>query len=157
MPEIFSSFSVLIPKFCFFSFSQHYFSIQSRKDKKNSPDELAALEKVNSVLIEGRPARQAGLTVEEMELVKGLMLLTLKPVIYAANVADTDLANGNELSRKLEVYAKAEGSVVVLVSAQFESELALLEEADREDYLTSFGLTADDCGLKVTIWNSPFS
>ena len=46
------------------------------------------------------------------------MLLTLKPVIYAANVADVDLANGNHLSTKLKEFAAKEGSVVVLVSAQ---------------------------------------
>lgn len=91
---------------------------QSKKDKKNSPEELVALEKVNQALVSGKAARQAGLTVEELDLVKGLMLLTLKPVIYAANVADSDLAKGNDLSRKLTEFAKAEGSIVVIVSAQ---------------------------------------
>jgi ribosome-binding ATPase len=76
-----------------------------------------ALEKVNQALISGKAARQAGLTVEELDLVKSLML-TLKPVIYAANVADSDLATGNELSRKLTEFAKSEGSIVVIVSAQ---------------------------------------
>ena len=73
---------------------------------------------MNSYLIEGKPARQANLSVEEMDCLKGFMLLTLKPVIYAANVADSDLANGNDLSKKLEEFAKQEGSTVVLVSAQ---------------------------------------
>ena len=73
---------------------------------------------MNSSLIEGKPARQANLTMDEMELLKGFMLLTLKPVIYAANVADVDLANGNDLSTKLKEFAAKEGSVVVLVSAQ---------------------------------------
>jgi ribosome-binding ATPase len=77
-----------------------------------------ALEKVNQALISGKAARQAGLTVEELDLVKSLMLLTLKPVIYAANVADSDLATGNELSMKLTEFAKSEGSIVVIVSAQ---------------------------------------
>lgn len=58
------------------------------------------------------------MTLEELDLVKSLMLLTLKPVIYAANVADSDLATGNELSRKLTEFAKLEGSIVVIVSAQ---------------------------------------
>ena len=91
---------------------------QAKKDKKNSPEELVALEKVNQALMSGKAARQASLTVEELDLVKSLMLLTLKPVIYAANVADSDLATGNELSRKLTEFAKSEGSVVVIVSAQ---------------------------------------
>ena len=66
----------------------------------------------------GIAARKAGLTVAEEEIVKSLMLLTLKPVIYAANVADSDLVTGNELSRRLTEYATLEGSIVVLVSAQ---------------------------------------
>lgn len=53
------------------------------------------------------------------------MLLTMKPVIYAANVADNDLATGNELSRKLVEFAKEEGSIVVLVSAQVHENLPL--------------------------------
>ena len=97
---------------------RHFTLCQARKDKKNSVEELAALEKVNHVLSSGRAARQADLNLEERDLVKGLMLLTMKPVIYAANVADNDLATGNELSRKLVEFAKEEGSIVVLVSAQ---------------------------------------
>jgi ribosome-binding ATPase YchF (GTP1/OBG family) len=49
---------------------------------------------VNETLLLGKPARLAGLNAEELELIKSLMLLTLKPVIYAANVADSDLAKG---------------------------------------------------------------
>jgi ribosome-binding ATPase YchF (GTP1/OBG family) len=49
---------------------------------------------VNETLLLGKPARIAGLNDEELEMIKSLMLLTLKPVIYAANVADSDLAKG---------------------------------------------------------------
>lgn len=80
---------------------------------------------MNHVLSSGKAARQADLTLEERDLVKGLMLLTMKPVIYAANVADNDLATGNELSRKLVEFAKEEGSIVVLVSAQVHENLPL--------------------------------
>ena len=80
---------------------------------------------MNHVLSSGKAARQADLTLEERDLVKGLMLLTMKPVIYAANVADNDLATGNELSRKLVEFAREEGSIVVLVSAQVRENLPL--------------------------------
>jgi ribosome-binding ATPase len=80
---------------------------------------------VNHVLSSGKAARQAELTSEEKDLVKSLMLLTMKPVIYAANVADNDLATGNEMSRKLVEYASEEGSIVVLVSAQVTEILSL--------------------------------
>lgn len=69
-------------------------------------------------MLEGRPARSAGLTADEKESIKSLMLLTLKPVIYAANVADSDLATGNELSKQVFDYAEKEGNKAVLVSAQ---------------------------------------
>ena len=55
---------------------------------------------------------------EELFLVKSLLLLTLKPVIYAANVADEDLAEGNNMSKKVFEAAKKEGNTTVLVSAQ---------------------------------------
>ena len=66
-------------------------------------DELNGLEKANESLLLGKPARLAGLTPGEKEAIKSLMLLTMKPVIYAANVADADLATGNEFSKKVSV------------------------------------------------------
>jgi ribosome-binding ATPase YchF (GTP1/OBG family) len=89
------------------------------------------------------------LTPQETEAIKGLMLLTSKPVIYAANVADTDLATGNEMSRKVQELAKIEGSKTVLVSAQVESELSGLNNEDRAEFLATLGVTDEQCGLKV--------
>jgi ribosome-binding ATPase YchF (GTP1/OBG family) len=91
---------------------------KARKDKKTAPEELRALEKANDALIAGKPARTAGLTAEEALAIKSLMLLTMKPVIYAANVADSDLATGNAMSKTVQEFAAKEGSKVVLVSAQ---------------------------------------
>jgi len=95
-----------------------YDLVQARKDKKTDPLEMSALEKANKALLEGKAARFAGLTAKEVESIRSLMLLTLKPVIYAANVADSDLATGNDMSRKLFAYAESHGSKAVLVSAQ---------------------------------------
>jgi hypothetical protein len=58
----------------------------------------------------------AGLNAEEDAAIKSLMLLTMKPVIYAANVADADLSTGNEMSTKVFEYAAQEGCRAVLVS-----------------------------------------
>jgi ribosome-binding ATPase len=121
-----------------------------RKDKKTPPEEVAALEKVNEALLAGKPARAAGLTLEQQELIKSMMLLTLKPVIYAANVADNDLATGNEMSKKVFDFAAAEGNKAVLVSAQVESELTGLGPEDRKDFLDALGVNDDDCGLRVS-------
>ena len=90
------------------------------------------------------------LTAEEKEAIKGLMLLTMKPVIYAANVGDSDLAEGNEMSKKVFAHAAQEGSQAVLVSAQVEAELAGLSPAERKEFLESLGVSDEDCGLKVS-------
>lgn len=76
------------------------------------------MEKANACLEQSKPARLAGLTAEEQEAIRSLMLLTMKPVIYAANVAENDLATGNEMSKKVFEFAAIEGSNAVLVSAQ---------------------------------------
>jgi hypothetical protein len=125
--------------------------LQARKDKKGSPVELSALEKVNEVLMKGKPARQANLNDEEIESIKSLMLLTLKPVIYAANVADSDLAAGNEMSKIVFAHAKTEGSRAVLVSAQVEAELALLNEEDKAEFLGALGVSDEEVGLKALV------
>lgn len=80
--------------------------------------ELEALEKANEILSNGQPVRLAKLTKEEKDKLKGLMLLTMKPVIYAANVADVDLAEGNEMSRQVFEFAAKDQAKSVLVSAQ---------------------------------------
>eukprot|EP01032_Pedospumella_encystans_P018941 gene18941-21548_t len=124
---------------------------RARKDKKTDPLELSALEKANKALLEAKPARAAGLTAKEIESIRSLMLLTLKPVIYAANVADSDLASGNEMSKKVFEYAEARGSKAVIVSAQVESELSGLSGPEREEFLSALGVTDEECGLKALV------
>lgn len=123
--------------------------IKAARDKRTPPEEMSALEKVNKCMSEGRPARVAGLNADEAFAIKSLMLLSLKPVIYAANVADSDLATGNAMSKLVFDYAAKEGNSAVLVSAQVESELCNLEPADRDDFLEALGVKDADCGLKV--------
>lgn len=106
---------------------------------------------MNTHLLSGKSARSAGLTKDEVEEIKGLMLLTMKPVIYAANVADVDLAKGNDMSHKVFEFAKAEGAKAVLVSAQVESELAGLSPEDRIEFLRELNVSEDDCGLKALV------
>jgi hypothetical protein len=124
---------------------------RAKKDKKITPEEVVALEKVNDALGGGKPARVAGLTQAEAELVKGLMLLTMKPVIYAANVADADLATGNALSRQVLDHAAAEGNTAVLVSAQVESELSGLGPEERAEFLGALGVSEDGVGLRALV------
>jgi len=127
---------------------------KARKDKKGSPVELAALEKANEALMGGKPARLAGLTEEEKESIKSLMLLTLKPVIYAANVPDSELSNGNSMSKLVFDQAAKEGCRAVLVSAQVESELTGLNEDEKKEFLDALGVSDENCGLKALVRTS---
>jgi GTP-binding protein YchF len=124
---------------------------KANKDKKGNKDELVALTKLSVAFNEGISARGAGLDESEQALVEGLQLLSMKPVIYAANVADCDLANGNDMSRAVFEHAAKENSSAVRVSAQVESELCLLDVEDRKDFLDSLDVDEDDCGLKVLV------
>jgi GTP-binding protein YchF len=117
---------------------------RARKDartKKEAQVEVEALEKVLPVLEEGRPARTVKLTEDEALSIKGLGLLTLKPVIFAANVSEDDLASGNAYVERVREIAKTEHAEVVVISAQVESELIELSEGDRAEFLETLGVT----------------
>jgi len=118
------------------------------KDKKADPNEKSALEKVAAVLNNNEPARNAVLSDEEELTIKSLGLLTRKKMIYAANVADEDLAQGNEMVDKLQEMADSEGAKLVVVSAQVESELVELSDEERADFLESLGVSLEDSGLR---------
>ena len=119
------------------------------RNNKEAQAEVDVLEKLVAVLNAGKPARQYSFTDEEAELVKGLELLTNKPVIYAANVSEDDLATGNSYVEQVREVAKAENAKVVIVSAQVESELVELSEEERTDFLESLGVK--EGGLKSLI------
>jgi GTP-binding protein YchF len=125
---------------------------RARKQAKTSKEaqaEVAALEKLAEALNAGHQARQVNLTEEEEVLIKPLGLLTRKPVIYAANVSEDDLASGNEWVEKVRQFAAQENAQVVVVSAQVESELIDLPEEDRAEFLESLGV--EEGGLKSLI------
>lgn len=124
---------------------------KAKKERMPDKVEISALEKVLEVLLEGKPARIVSLSDEEALAIKSLMLLTLKPVIYAANVADSDLAEGNDMSRTVFKFAEGDGAQSVLVSAQVEAELTGLEEADRAEFLEALGVDDESCGLKQLV------
>jgi ribosome-binding ATPase len=121
------------------------------KDRKADPFEKTALEKVNAILNNNEPARNAELEDDEENAIKSLGLLTRKKMIYAANVADEDLASGNEMVEKLRAMAEKDGSGMVIVSAQVESELVDLSDDDRADFLASLGVTMEGTGLRQLV------
>jgi len=116
---------------------------RARKDartKKEAVIEVEALEKILPALQEGLPARSVALTEDQESVLKPLGLLSGKPIIYAANVSEDDLATGNERVEAVKAIAKQEGARVIVISAQVESELIELSEEDRQEFLESLGV-----------------
>jgi ribosome-binding ATPase len=113
---------------------------KSLKTNKDAQIEIDALEKVVALLDNGKPARQADLTEEEAASITHLSLLTAKPVLYAANVSEDDLATGNDYVEQVRKYVAAENAQVVIVSAQVEVELLELAPEDKADFLESLGV-----------------
>ena len=116
---------------------------RARKDartKKEAVIEVEALEKILPALQEGLPARSVTLTEDQAAVVKPLGLLSGKPIIYAANVSEDDLASGNERVEAVKAIAKQEGARVIVISAQVESELIELSEDERQEFLESLGV-----------------
>ncbi|KZC42193.1 UNVERIFIED_ORG: GTP-binding protein YchF, partial [Rhodanobacter sp. FW104-R5] len=122
-----------------------------RAAKANDKEAMArkpVLQKLSAALNDGRSARSAGLDEEEKALVRDLFLLTLKPLMYIANVADDGFEN-NPLLDAVRERAAGEGAEVVPVCAAIEEELAQLDEADRDEFLKDMGL--DEPGLNRVI------
>jgi ribosome-binding ATPase len=124
------------------------------KDRNANLKEKEALEKVTAVLEKDEPARNANLSDEEKLAIKGLGLLTLKKMIYAANVADEDLATGNEMVDKLRLMAEKEDARLVIVSAQVESELIDLNDEEKKEFLADLGVELENCGLRALVRNA---
>lgn len=103
--------------------------------------ELAILEKYKGHLESGKNARNLEVTEEEAEAVRDLHLLTVKPVIYAANVEESVITTGNEWVDILKDSVKDEDAQVIMVCASIESQIAELEEAEEKQmFLEEYGL-----------------
>ncbi len=103
-------------------------------------EELAFYEAMLAHLGEGRPARAFEAAPEQQEWADGLFLLTSKPVLYAANVAEADLAGGNRYVEAVRRRAEAEGARVVVICAELEAQVAELDEDERHAFLEEMGV-----------------
>ncbi len=106
------------------------------------------LEKLSKTLNQGRPARSAGLDPDERLLVRELFLLTMKPLLYIANVREDGFSNNPFLDRVQE-RAATEGAEVVAVCAAIEEELSQLEDADKGVFLADMGLEEPGLGRVI--------
>ena len=108
----------------------------------------AALEKIQPLLDEGKPARAADLSDDERKAVRGFGLMTLKPTMYIANVAEDGFENNPHLEAVKKLAAE-ENAIVVPLCNQIEAEISLLEDEDRAEFLEAMGMK--EPGLNVVI------
>ncbi|KAJ8532651.1 hypothetical protein K7X08_012574 [Anisodus acutangulus] len=110
--------------------------------------EKSALEKIHQALLDGKPARTVPLSEFEKDAIKQLCLLTMKPVIFVANVAESEVAEPENNPHVKEVLKTASelNSGVVTISAQVESELSELPLEERMEYLKSLGVNESGLG-----------
>ena len=120
----------------------------SRSGDKEAAKFSELLDRVAAHLNEGKPARMMKLDAEQATLLKPLCLLTIKPAMYVANVAE-DGFKDNPLLARLEEFAAREGAPVVAICAALESEIAELSDEDKREFLADVGL--DEPGLNRLI------
>ena len=113
-------------------------------DKAGKP-EAEMLERLEAWLADGKPARAFEVDDALAPAFDEMFLLTGKPVLYAANVGEGDLPDGNAYVEQVRARAEAENAGVVVVSAEFEAQLAELDAEDRADFLAAAGV--DESGL----------
>ena len=109
---------------------------------------VAALEKVQAALDAGRPARTVDLAKEELAVLKPLFLLTMKPTMYVANVAEHGFKD-NPLLERVRAHAAKEGSPVVAICAALEAQIADMSEDDKRVFLADVGM--EEPGLNRVI------
>ncbi len=126
----------------------------ARADKKLF-EKLEVLERIKTALEAGKCARTVELSDEDVAWIEESRLLTLKPIIYAANISESEVGGeyeNNEHYKALKSHAESEGSEIIAVSAQIEAELAALDGEEKEMFLADLGI--EESGLDKLIKSS---
>lgn len=127
------------------SVNKRYARVQkmARNKDKEALAELSVLEKIKPVLEAEKPVRSLEFTPEEAKIVKGFFLLTSKPVLYVANIAEEDMGNPEASPYYLQIkdFAQSEGSDALAVSARAEEEIATLDDDEKAEFLEMAGVT----------------
>ncbi|HEY3347162.1 MAG TPA: redox-regulated ATPase YchF [Nitrospirota bacterium] len=108
---------------------------------KAAKAEADLLERLKGMLEKGEPVRTGGFSEDEAALIRSYFLLTSKPVLYAANVAEDDLAGNSPLVAEVREMAAAEGAKVVVICGKVESDIMALPQEERPEFLEAVGLT----------------
>jgi GTP-binding protein YchF len=114
----------------------------ARSGDKEARTQLDILAKLREVLDDGKWASSCKVDDNQQKFVRELQLLTLKPILYVANVAESDLPDGNALSEIVKRVAGDEGAACIVISGKIESEIANLPIEERKDFLETLGLKA---------------
>lgn len=124
---------------------------KAKSGDKESKAEMDVLTPIKEVLEAGKPVRTIDFSKEEIDIVKQYTLLTMKPLIYVANLGEEDLENpeSNPYYVQLKNYAEKEGCDVVPICAKIESELVGLDKEEKDMFLTDLGI--DESGLDKLI------
>ncbi len=114
----------------------------AKGNDKEAKAELAVLEKIKPVLEAGKGVRSIDFTEDEQPIVKGLFLLTSKPVLYVANIAEDDMADPEDSKyfKPIQDYAAKEGAEAIGVAAEAEEEIAELDADEKKDFLEAEGV-----------------
>ena len=116
---------------------------KAMKGDKTLASELELLERVKAALEEGKPARSLEYSKDEMLIMKEIALISLKPVLYAANVSEDDFSKGIENNKYVEAVrklAESEKSEIMPVSARIEEEISQLDNEEKEMFLEELGM-----------------
>ncbi|MFD1429290.1 redox-regulated ATPase YchF [Lacticaseibacillus mingshuiensis] len=115
----------------------------ARTKDKAALAEFAVLQKIKPALEEGKPVRALDFNEDEQKIVKGLFLLTSKPVLYVANIAEDDMADPEQSPyvKQIEDYAVQDGAEALAISAKTEEEIAELDDDEKADFLEAEGVT----------------
>ncbi len=118
---------------------------QAKSGDKKLQAEIAVLEKISAALNQGLPARSVALENDEKTLIRELHLITIKPVLYVANVAENDLAGDHPFVTRVRDHAAAEGAEFLTLCGKIEAEIAELDKNEKVEFLNELGL--DSSGL----------
>lgn len=127
----------------------------ARSGDKTAKFEYGVMERIKEQLESNKPVRTLEATEEENAFIRSLFLITSKQVVYACNISEDDVMEGNfdnDYVKKVKEYAEAENSEVMVVSAKIEEELSGLEDDEKAEMLSEYGL--DESGLDKLIETS---
>ena len=128
------------------SVDKRYATVEKKAKQAKDKDaaaEFEVLAKLKPVLEEGKPARSIDWNEDEQKIVRGLFLLTSKPVLYVANVAEDDMADpeSSKYFQQIKEFAAAENADVIGISARAEEELAGMDDEDKVELMELQGIT----------------